>query len=130
MLEAYKSAASIKLQVYRARPRTLLPPTAFVDRISEELTDFTAYVRQRQPSVHVIVVHGLFDSGEATDQGDAFVDGFLDWVADDFHGFGANTLVNVTRTEDIPNFVPDWVRPEEQKSYYATEITLEGFAAT
>ena len=28
----------------------------------------------------MIVIHGIFDSKEAADQKDAFVDGFLDWA--------------------------------------------------
>lgn len=130
LLEAFKADVGTNLQIYRARPRSVLPPTAFVDRISESLTDYVSVIRQRVPVVDVMVVHGLFDSGEAVDQGDAFVDGFLDWIADNFHAFGANTLVRVSSTEDVPNYIPDWLPPAEQRSFYATLIRLEGFAST
>lgn len=136
LLEAFKADMGITLQIYRARPRSVKPPTAFVDRISETLVDFVTngpgfgYQRQRTPVVEVVVVHGLFDSGEATDQGDAFVDAFLDWIADRPQAFGANTEVTVTGTEDQPAFVPDWLPPAEQQTYYATTFRLEGFAAT
>ena len=31
-------------------------------------------------------------------------------------------------TEDIPAFVPDWLPPEQQRTYYGTQINVEGFA--
>lgn len=130
LLEAYRSDAGIRLQVYRARPRSINPPCAFVDAINETMTEFTITTRQRVPTVQVIVVHALFDSGEAADQRDAFVDGFADWVQDNYHAFGTNTLVGAVAIEDIPAFVPDWMPQVEQKTYYATRIELEGFAST
>jgi len=130
LLEQFKADAGIRLQVYRARPRSVNPPTAFVDAINETMTEFTITTRQRVPTVEVIVVHGLFDSGEAADQRDAFVDGFADWVQDNYHAFGTNTLVGAVAVEDIPAFVPDWLPEGERKTYYATRISLEGFAST
>lgn len=128
MLTDYAFAANIKLQVYPGRPRTLYPPTAFVDRLLETLITTGPTMRQRSPRVIVTVVHGLFDSKDAVEQRDAFMDGFLDWVLFDYHAAGATTLIDAIATEDIPNFVPDWVPPEQQLSYYATEITLGGYA--
>lgn len=131
MLENYKADAEIKLQIYRARPRTIAPPTAFVDSLRESVTFVGPTLMQRLPSVDVLVVHGVFDSGEAADQRDAFVDGFLAWVADNFHAAGGETLVGPSLVEDIPVWVPDWTPPnQEQRAYYATRITLEGFATT
>ena len=37
-----------------------------------------------------------------------------------------NTLLGVTDTDDLPNYVPEWLPPERQLVYYATRITLEG----
>lgn len=129
LVQAYLADASLAgFQVYPARPRTIHPPTVFIDRITEDLTDYAGVIRQREPSVELLIVHGLFDSADAVRQGDTFVDGFLDWIADNYHGFGANTLVSVSRTADVPNYVPDWI--ETQTAYYATQLTLEGFAAT
>jgi len=34
----------------------------------------------------------------------------------------------VTDTEDLPNYVPEWMPPPQQLVYYATRITLEGLA--
>ncbi len=130
LLTDYASDASIKLQVYPARPRSLNPPVAFVDTMRETLTEYTITTRQRQPIVELVVLHGLFDSLEAATQRDAFVDGFLDWVADRFHAFGVNTLVSGVSVDDDPNYVPNWMPPEQQFTYYATRITLEGLAAT
>jgi hypothetical protein len=130
LLTGYAAAVNLKLQVYPARPRSVFPPTAFVDLMRETLSDFAGTIRQRVPVVEVVVIHGLFDSKEAADQRDEFVDGFLDWVADNFHAFGANTLVAGVSVDDEPNYIPDWVPPEQQRSYYATRIALEGFAST
>jgi len=126
LLAAYAVAASIRLQVYPARPASLYPPTAFVDLIRESIS--YDGLRTRNVFAEVVVVHAEFDSKEAADQKDAFVDGFLDWVTDAVHGAGANTTVGVVETEDLPDYVPDWLPPEKQRTYYATRLTLEGLS--
>lgn len=127
LVEAYRDDVNLRMQVYRARPASVNPPTAFVDRMLERI-ERTASLFQRYPRAEVIVLHGLFDSGEAVDQRDAFVDGFFDWCQDNLDAAGANTTLELIAVEDIPVYVPDWLKPELQKSYYATRITLEGFA--
>ncbi len=128
MLTAYAAAqtAPVLLQVYRARPRTIRPPTAFVDSMGDNIS-YTA-LNQRTTVANVIVVWGLFDSGDAVDQRDAFVDGFYDWTLDDIHSAGGNTTLAIVETDDIPAFVPEWLPPAEQRTYYATRIALEGLA--
>lgn len=126
MLVAYAADADIKLQVYPGRPRSLMPPVAFVDRIRESLT--WDGIRQRLVSVDVVVLHGLFDSKDSTEQKDAFADGFVDWSSDNYHAAGANTVLEPRSIEDDPAYTPDWQPENEQRSYYATVITLEGFA--
>jgi hypothetical protein len=128
LLTDYAADASVKLQVYPARPRTIAPPTAFVDLVRETI-DYTG-LRQRHPIAEVVVVHGIFDSKEAADQKDAFVDGFVDWVYDRIHTAGGDTTVGVVETEDLPNYVPEWIAPEAAgvRTYYATRIALEGLA--
>lgn len=128
LLTDFASDEGLKLQVYRARPRTIYPPTAFVDSMAERIAYSNTVLRQRTPVATVVVVHGLYDSGEAVDQRDAFVDAFLDWVTDRYHAAGASTLIALTEVNDIPTWVPDWLPPENQKTYYATELTLEGYA--
>ena len=128
LLKDYAASAGTKLQVYPARPRSIFPPTAFVDVIRESIDYFGMTLRQRRPIAEVVVIHSDIDSKGAADQKDAFVDGFLDWVTDRYHAVGANTLIAVTETEDIPNYVPDWMPPEQQLVYYATRLTLEGLA--
>lgn len=128
LLTDYAANAGVKLQVYPARPRSLNPPTAFVDGIRETIDYVGVMLRQRKPVADVLVVHGVFDSKEAADQKDAFVDGFLDWVTARYHEAGANTIVAVTETEDLPNYVPEWMPPEQRLVYYATRLTLEGLA--
>jgi hypothetical protein len=130
LLEEYAADAMTQLQCHRARPMSIQPPygpCAFVDSLSERI-EYTANLVQRQPTAEVIVLHGLFDSGEAADQRDAFVDGFLEWVIDRYHSAHANTTVAVTAIEDLPNYVPEWIAPEKQNTYYATRIELEGLA--
>lgn len=127
-MEDYGASADIKLQVYPARPRSIYPPTAFVDAINETIS-YTG-LNQRSPTAEVVVIHGIFDSMEAANQRDAFVDGFIDWAMDNFHGAGSNTGIFVTSTEDLPDYVPDWMPPAEQKTYYASRITLEGLSLT
>jgi len=130
MLSAYAASVSpaIKLQVYPGRPRSIVLPCAFVDRISETIEYVGISLSQRTPRVEVIVVHGSFDSADSTAQKDAFVDGFLDWVSVNYHAAGANTLIGVSAIEDLPVWVADWLPPERQSQLYATAISLEGFA--
>ena len=127
MLEDYSEQAAVRLQIYPGRPRTIVPPTAFIDLIREDRT-FTGLLVQRTPTVEIVVLHGLFDSKEAVEQADAFVDGFLDWCDTHFHAAGGSTLVGAVSTEDLPSYVPDWLPPEQQRTYYGTQVNLEGLA--
>jgi len=126
-LQDYAGYAGVTLQMYPARPRTLFPPTGFVDRITETYTSFTDRTFQRVPSVTVIVVFGTFDSKDVANQKDDFVDGFLDWAYAHAHQSGPNSLIWVSESEDLPDYVPEWLPPEQQRTYYAVRLTLEGF---
>ena len=128
LLTDYAASAGVKLQVYRARPQSVVPPTAFVDSIAETLTDYTITTRQRSVRASVVVLHGLFDSGEAVDQRDKFVDGFLDYVVSRYHQAGPNTLIAGVAVSDDPTYVADWIKPPN--IFFATVITLEGYAST
>ena len=127
LLSEYAVDAGVRLQVYPGRPRTINPPTAFVDNIREARV-FSGHLVQRTPTVEMIVLHGLFDAKDTAEQGDAFVDGFLAWCDARYHAAGASTLVGAVSTEDLPSYVPDWLPPDQQRTYYATQIDLEGFA--
>ena len=126
LLEAYAADDSIKLQVYPGRPRSFYPPTAYVDGINDEVS--YDGLRQRQTTAEIILVHGEYDSQEAALQKDAFMDNFLDWATDHHDAAGPGTLVEVRRTTDIPDFIPEWLPPTDQKTYYATRIELEGLS--
>lgn len=130
LLTTFAEETGVKLQVYPGRPASVFPPCAFVDRIRERLTYLGPTSRQRLPQADVIVIHGNYDSKDAAEQKDAFVDAFLDWVLDRYHAAGTNTLIAVLGTEDDPNYVPDWLPPRDgrQPMYYATLIQLEGLA--
>ena len=127
LLDAYASAESIKLQVYPGRPRSVNPPTAFVDRLTGTFDTIGISLTQTTPRCEVVVLHGLFDSADTADQADAFVDGFASYVQTQYHAAGADTLIAAASYEDEPDYVPDWI--EGAKTYYATRITLEGFAS-
>lgn len=129
LLTDFKNAVGIKLQVYPSRPGLIAPPTAFVDRMEDDLLDFlTDAIFQHRPTVEVVVLHGLFDSKDAVDQRDRFVDGLLEWVRTRYHAAGANTLIRVRRVADDPTYVPDWLPAEQQRTYYGTRLFLEGDA--
>ena len=128
-LAAYATAQSVKLQTYPGRPRSIAPPTAFVDTMRESTT-YLGQVMQRTVQADIVLIHGSFDSKEAVEQKDAFVDGYYDHVRDNsMSAAGANTTLGVVSTEDDPTFVPDWLPISEQRVYFATRITLEGFTA-
>lgn len=132
LLTGYAATDGVRLQVYPARPRSLFPPSAFVDKITETLEWSGTGWPQRTVRAEVMVVHGVFDTKEAADQRDAFVDGFVYWVANEYHAAGANTVLELSSVEDEPAWQPDW-RPANTTNgpdpiYYATRLTLEGYA--
>jgi hypothetical protein len=130
LLTGYASAASISLQVYAARPMSIQPPTAFVEAMTED-TVFTGPTnRQRTVRAELLVLHGLFDSKEAADQRDAFVDGFADYVTDHREAAGVATVIAGLSTQDVPVYQPDWGSDQQRNTvYYGTRILLEGFAS-
>lgn len=131
LLTECAAAASVNMQVYPARPMTLYPPTGFVSEMGDATTPFpgTSSLYQHTPLVEVVMVWGTFDSKEAADQRDAFVDAYHAHVAANVHKAGANTLVGPQSVNDIPVFNPDWGSEDQrQTSYYATRVVLEGFA--
>lgn len=127
LLSGYATTASVKLQVYPGRPRSIAPPTAFVDRITETTNSVGPTSYQRKPTAHVVVLHGQFDSKDAAEQADAFMDGFIPYVYDNVHAAGANTEIGEVSTEDDPNYTPDWQPEDVQRTYFATLISVEGF---
>ena len=132
LLTDYAADQSIKLQVYPARPLSLFAPAAFVDKMTESLEWSGTGWPQRTVRAEVLVVHGLFDSADAAAQRDAFVDGLIYWAADNVDAAGANTVLSIVAVDDDPAWTPEW-RPANTMNgpdpvYYATRITLEGFA--
>lgn len=125
-LEDYASNAGVKMQVYPARPKSINPPTGFVDAISEDL-DHTTRLTARLPRAEVIVLFGTYDYADTAAQKDGFVDGLIDWAESRYHQAAANTMCAIDATEDLPEFVPTWLPPDNQRTYYGTRITLGGF---
>ena len=130
LLSDYATDAGVKMQVYPARPSSLFPPTGFVDRITESDEYVGIVLAQRTIRADVVIVHGMFDSANAADQADAFVDGFFDWVNARVHEAGANTTIGLVSMDDEPGWTPDWTPANTTAPavYYATRIVLEGFA--
>lgn len=123
LLTDFGSEFDLNLQVYPARPRSIKPPCAFVDKIAEAIS-FDG-LRQRVVSVSVVVLHGLFASADTAAQRDAFIDNFVDWTSDRFHAAGGSTVIEPRTVEDDPAYQAEWT--ERQETYFATIITLEGF---
>lgn len=128
LLEGYKAASGIRLQVYPGRPATISPPTGFVDAVNEGSILYTAGPIIRTPVADIILIQGLFDSKDATEQQDALIDGFMAYVRANYSQAGAGSLVTITSVSDIPNFTPDWIL--DAPIYYATRLTLEGLKSS
>jgi hypothetical protein len=130
LLTDFAADEGITLQVYPARPRAIMPPTAFVDKIGAKV-EYSG-LRQQTATAEVVVLFGIFDTAEAADQRDAFVDGFLDWVTSNLDAAGPNSTIGLVALDDEPAYQPDW-RPAQSLNgpdaiYYACRITLEGYA--
>lgn len=111
-------------QIYPGRPRSIYPPTGFVDAINENSILYTAGPRNRNPTVGIILIQAEFDSEDAVTQQDALVDGFIDWVTANPDAAGARTLVTIAAVQDLPNYQPDWIT--DAPFYFASRLTLEG----
>ncbi len=118
----------IKLQIYRGRVRSINPPTAFIDVFDETFEDYTGVIwAAHHIRVEAIVLFGLFDSGEAVDQRDRFVDSFYEYALPLYHVAGGNSTFAVIRVTDDPVYVPDWLQPSEQRTYFGTRVIMEAF---
>lgn len=129
LLQDYRDSTSGRLNVSAGRPASIQPPHAFFDRIRERFEDTGPFI-QRIPRALVIVCHGNWDGTDSAAQRDLFVDGFLEYIRTRFHEAGGNTLLSLREVEDIPFYVPEWIDPRSQRAYYATQLTLEGYAET
>lgn len=131
MVRAYADANSLDIgQLYRARPKGAPSlPSVYVDGITESTDSFTRTESQRSVLVRLRCVWGKYDSGDAVDQRDRFVDGFYGYVMDSGQdAFGANAVIYWRAVSDTPDWTPEWL--DQSEPYYMTEITLEGQAST
>jgi len=126
LLSTFAADAGIRLQVYPGRPSKLSPPTAFVDGLRETYDYRGPTLIGRVITVDVIVIHGLYDSKDAADAKDAFVDGFMEWQRTRYHAMDPNSVMGLVAADDLPVYTPDWLPPDETKTYYATTLTLRG----
>lgn len=120
--------AGVPMQVYPGRPRSLAPPTGFVDAMGDEYepTPGASNLYRHTPLVEVVFVWGTFDSKEAVDQRDAWIDAFHDWVRVNRDAVSGASLIGPRTLTDVPVFVPDWLPESEQRPYFATRLVLEG----
>lgn len=125
LLNDYAADAEKVINVLPSRPTKAVAvlPFAFVDTITESV-DYTAQLRQREPTADVIVLHGPFDKPGSAALADTFADGFLDWVTDNIRAAGTNTSIAVVRITDEPDFTVTWL--DEPRTYYATRIEMLG----
>lgn len=129
LLTACAVDANVGLQVYPGRPRTIYPPTAFVDAMADELTPTpgASHLFTHAPVIEVVCLWGVFDSKEAVDQRDAFVDAFHTWIRTRRDAVSGASLIGPRSLSDTATYFPDWLPEQEQRPYYATRIVLEGF---
>lgn len=121
-----------KLQVYRTIPTSVHPPTAYVERISERDT-FPGMTQQfRVVVARVVVLWRLFaelERGDAVDQLDLFLDGFAEYALPRFHQPGPTELISAVAIDEDPYYTLRDSKTQEQRTYYAGLITLEGQTA-
>lgn len=127
MLRDFAQDASIGLQTYEGRPRSINPPTAYVERMRESII-WSPGLRQRTVQLDIRVLWGLFDSREAVLQRDTFIDQFIDWTSDRPHVAFGSTVIEPRSVEDDPDFTPDWLPSGNETAYFSSTLTLEGFA--
>ncbi len=129
LLRGAVSGAGIKAQLYRGRPTSINPPAAFIDLFHETFDDYTGVIwAARHVRVEVLVLFGEFDGGETVDQRDRFVDKFYEYALPLFHAAGGNSTFALVEVQDDPTYVPDWIAPANQRTYFATRMSMEAFA--
>lgn len=125
LLTAYAADVSLRLQIYPGRPRSIYAPCAYVEGIDERLVLTGPRMRDRSATVRMKVLHGLFDAADTVAQRDAFVDGFVDWIYANPHAADAASMFgDEISLSDDPAFVPDWLRPEDQRQFFATDVEV------
>jgi hypothetical protein len=118
-----------KLQVYPTIPTSLHPPSAFVERITEQQTFPGPTMRQRFVVARVVVLWRLFaelERGDAVAQLDAFLDGLSDWVLYHYHEPGPTELISSARIDEDPYYTASDGN-KAVRTYYAGRIDLEGY---
>ena len=95
-----------------------------MDAIDESEIVWTNAGMQRTPAVRIRLVRGTFSSGDVAEANDALVDGFIEYVRENFHAAGANTIVVVSAAEDDDGWIPEWI--PESRPFYSTIVTLSG----
>ena len=126
LLDGFKAANPTMLkQTYPGRPLSIFAPSAFIEAIDEADITYTPAGMQRTPAVRVRLVQGAFDSADTVDSSDLLVDAFIEYVVDNRHAAGPNTLFLVESVDDEAGWFPEWI-PDPQRAYFASVVTLRG----
>lgn len=129
LLDGYKTANAGSLkQTFQARPASISPPSGFVDSVGEDIT-YTPAGMQRAVEARIRIVRGTYSASDVAEANDDLVDGFIEYVIDNKHAAGANTLVFVSSVEDEDGWVPEWIAPasgSEPHAYFSTLVTISG----
>ena len=87
-------------QVYRARPKTLHPPCAFIGDWHEPTITLDMSIVTRLPQVDLVLVQGEYDNAETMDAQDVLTDAFISYLANNAHqGNGVITRLSTADAE-------------------------------
>lgn len=126
LLDGFMAANPTMLKhTFRARPASIMVPCAFVDGIDEDIA-YTPAGAQRTPDARIRIVRGTFGAGDVADANDELIDDFIDYVVDNLHAAGPNTLALITSVEDDDGWIPEWMPADKQLPYFSTILTLSG----
>lgn len=100
--EAFQAAnPTLVDRVYRKRPAAIADTRSiFVGTIGEVLRHDSG-TRQRTASVEIVVTRHLADNEETADDLEELADALVDWLSDNPHAFGANTVQEPARDAEV-----------------------------
>lgn len=86
-------------QVYRARPASLSPPSAFIGHWSERVV-LEQQLGTRLPTIEVWLVQGTYDNAETMDRLDVLADAFIAYFGDPTHAYLGDAVITAIDTDD------------------------------
>lgn len=100
--EAFQVAnPTLAHRVYRKRPASIGDTRSiFVDSIGEQIRHDSG-TRQRTAEVSIVVARHLADNEETADDLEELADALIDYLSDNPHAFGANTVQEPVRDAEV-----------------------------